>query len=129
MLAPTVRNFLKLLLEAKDSKFFVVYKKSEWISETCPVCKGKGSFKHKGYTYNCKSCYGSGKIPKRTQYSYYQSARIEVDLTKFDLNNMEIKFPHITGEIYGFCKTWDEAAKLCRKLEKEKSTELLEEER
>ena len=123
MLAPTVRNFLKLLLEAKESKFFVVYKKSEgWISEPCPVCKGKGSFKHKGYTYNCKNCYGSGKIPKLAKYSY-RIAKIEVDLTKFDLNNMEIKFPSISGEIYGFCKTWDEAGNLCRKLEKEKSTE------
>ena len=128
MLAPTVRNFLKLLLEAKNSKFIVVYKKTErWIPVTCPNCQGKGSFKYKGYTYDCKSCYGSGKIPKRTHYSY-QRTEIKVDLTKFDLNNMEIKFPHIPGEIYGFCKTWDEAAKLFRKLEKEKSTELLEEE-
>lgn len=45
---------------------YSIYRKP--IHYKCPICEGKGRFKHNGYDIWCKNCSGSGKLhnPKQS---------------------------------------------------------------
>lgn len=128
MINTTARHLLKQPLKVKKSKVYVIYQTYQVVKlETCPECAGKKTFKHKNYEYNCMKCCGTGQISIHN--FIYQYTQINWDLTKFNITNLKIELNPHGEQIYGFCETRQEAEKLCQKLEKEKSNELLEEEK
>lgn len=98
----------------------------ERIKYKCPVCEGKGSFIHNGYSIGCKNCNGSGKLENPKQ-SILMPCKVSVrrivasiwkDQTsiKYKVDGIEEFFLlniNSRSESMLF-KSWDEAWEYCR---------------
>lgn len=115
----TVENKFKI-----GEECYSVYRKP--IQYKCPICEGKGRFKHNEYDFWCKNCNGTGNLhnPKQSvmEVCKVQIKRIIASIwndqivVKYKVDGVEeFKFANIRNRNEeSLFKTKEEAEKYCK---------------